>query len=92
MRTTLSEMGPAIMLGGLSTLLGLLPLAGATTDLFYVFFTLMVSTIGIALAVGLLLIPALMGTIGPAAVPQRSSRIASELAPGAAEPPVLVAP
>lgn len=68
MSHALLDMGPAVLLGGLSTLLGLLPLAGTTSDIFQTFFKLMAGTIGFGLAAGLLLVPSVMAFIAPKAI------------------------
>ena len=67
MATALEEMGPAVLLGSISTLVALMPLSASNSNIFQVFFLLMSCTMVLALTGGLLLIPSLMGLVGPQA-------------------------
>ncbi|KAK3272350.1 hypothetical protein CYMTET_19350 [Cymbomonas tetramitiformis] len=68
MTTTLREMGLAILLSGVTTLLGLIPLAFAASKLFRTFCELLAATIIIGLCTGLLFIPILVAVLEPAPI------------------------
>ena len=66
---TLRTIGPSVALGGLTTFVGILPLAGSRSTIFRTFFTMLSGTVGFGLLVALVLLPALLSVMGPAHVP-----------------------
>ena len=61
----LETMGAAIFLGGASSLLGTLPLAFSTSDLFFNVFIVFFGLVTLGLAHGLILLPVILSTVGP---------------------------
>lgn len=62
---TLETMGSSILLGGLSTFLGVLPLALSTSALFRTVFICWCSMITLGISHGLMLLPVLLSMLGP---------------------------
>ncbi|QDZ21743.1 patched domain-containing protein [Chloropicon primus] len=56
----LKTIGPAVLAGGISTFMGILPLAGSTTFIFKMFFKLMGGTVVFGMFVSLFLLPTLL--------------------------------
>ena len=56
----LTTIGPAVLAGGISTFMGIIPLAGSTTFIFKMFFKLMAGTVLFGQFVSLLLLPTLL--------------------------------
>ena len=56
----LRNIGPAVLAGGISTFMGILPLVGSTTFIFKMFFKLMGGTVLFGQFVSLVLLPALL--------------------------------
>jgi Niemann-Pick C1 protein len=59
------EIGAAVLLGVLSTLLGVVVLAGSQSHIIRVFFQLLTGTVVLGGIVGLLFLPALLSCVGP---------------------------
>lgn len=68
-REVLSEYGLAIFKGGLTALIGTVPLAFASSKVLRTFFALMFGTILFSLLVGMVLMPVLFSLVGPQALP-----------------------
>ena len=64
-QNTLTGMGPAVVVGGFSTFLGVLPMTLATSVIFRTFMKMMFGTVVFGLGAGLLLVPAVLTLIGP---------------------------
>ncbi len=62
---TLTDIGPAVVVGGFSTFLGVLPMTMATSVIFRTFMKMMFGTVVFGLGVGLLLVPTALTLIGP---------------------------
>ena len=56
----LRNIGPAVLAGGISTFMGILPLVGSTTFIFKMFFKLMGGTVLFGQFVSLILLPTLL--------------------------------
>ncbi|CAG9466255.1 unnamed protein product [Pedinophyceae sp. YPF-701] len=65
---TLNEIGFAVALAGLSTFLGILPLAASRSTIFLTFFKLISATLGFGLYGGLFLLPGLLCWLGPSPI------------------------
>nr|XP_053651755.1 patched domain-containing protein 3-like [Cherax quadricarinatus] len=63
----LASVGPAVLLGGLSTLLSFVLLAGSSSHVFATFFKVFVTASILGLYYGLVLLPVILSLIGPAA-------------------------
>jgi len=61
----LSTVGAPVLLGGLSTLFGTLPLAFTSSDVFYTVFIAFVAIVVLGLGHGLILLPILLSLVGP---------------------------
>ena len=83
MRDALRTIGPSVALGGLTTFLGILPMAGSSSTIFRTFFTMLSGTVGLGLLVALVLLPALLSVAGPAYVPAGSPAAGAAPAGGA---------
>jgi len=64
-RLALVETGSAVFLGGISALLGSIPLAAASSAILRTFFALIFGTIVFSLLIGLVLMPVVLSLIGP---------------------------
>jgi len=64
----LTETGSAVFLGGLTALIGTVPMAFANSVVIRTFFSLIFGTILLSLLVGLMLMPVVFSLIGPGAV------------------------
>lgn len=64
-KQTLETMGASILLGGLSTLLGILPLAFSTSAVMRTIFTGLCAMLVLAISHGLILLPVLLSMVGP---------------------------
>jgi Patched family len=62
---TLRTMGGSILLGGLSTILGVLPLAFATSQIIGTVFVMFVALVMLGVTHGLILLPVLLSYVGP---------------------------
>jgi patched domain-containing protein len=58
-------MGSSILLGGLSTFLGVLPLAFSTSTVMHTVFTCLFAMVVLGLAHGLIVLPVLLSFVGP---------------------------
>ncbi len=67
-RLVLCEYGTAIFMGGLTALLGTIPLAFASSAILRTFFALLFGTIIFSLLVGMVLMPVLFSLVGPSAL------------------------
>ncbi|KAL7558591.1 hypothetical protein ACA910_016211 [Epithemia clementina (nom. ined.)] len=61
----LKTMGSSILVGGISTFLGTLPLAFSTSTIFFTIFIAFVALVTLGLAHGLILLPVVLSIIGP---------------------------
>jgi len=64
-RDTLETMGPSILVGGLSTMLGVLPLAFSTNEVAKVVFTSFIAMVTLGFAHGLIFLPVVLSILGP---------------------------
>ncbi|CAB9512172.1 Pick C1-like protein 1 [Seminavis robusta] len=64
-KETLETMGSSILLGGVSTLLGILPLAFSSSTIMRTVFTSLCSMVVLAVAHGLMVLPVLLSFFGP---------------------------
>lgn len=71
---TLTGMGPAVVVGGFSTFLGVLPMTMATSVIFRTFMKMMFGTVVFGLGAGLLLVPAVLTLFGPPAIAEQSGK------------------
>ena len=62
---SLQHIGGSVMLGGLSSLIGLIPLALSSSTIFRVFFTMLFSTFVLANLHGVIFLPVVLRTFGP---------------------------
>ena len=65
MTITMSEIGQAVLQGGLTTMVSLIPLAFTTSQVVYTFFVMLFGTAVFGLAMGMVVIPILLLYIGP---------------------------
>ena len=70
------DMGPAVLNGGISTLIAFILLAGSESHVFSVFFKIFLLVVTFGLFHGLILLPVLLSLIGPA--PYLNSKPATE--------------
>lgn len=63
----LSTMGSAVVLGAFSTILGVMPLAFSSSQIFFSLFVVFLSFVALSLAHGILYLPVLLALIGPQA-------------------------
>lgn len=61
----LRTMGSSVMLGGISTFLGVLPLAFSTSTIFFTIFITFMGLVTLGIAHGLMLLPVLLSIFGP---------------------------
>lgn len=71
---TLKTMGSAIFLGGMSSLLGTLPLAFSTSEMFFNIFIVFFGLVVLGTTHGLILLPVILSTVGPEGPSVKSSR------------------
>lgn len=64
----LRTMGSSVMLGGISTFLGVLPLAFSTSTIFFTIFVTFIGLVVLGITHGLILLPVLLSVIGPESV------------------------
>lgn len=64
-KETLETMGVSIMIGGISTFLGTLPLAFSTSEIYTTVFIAFLGLVLLGLAHGLILLPVLLSLVGP---------------------------
>ena len=64
----LSTVGSSVLLGGLSTLFGTLPLAFTSSEVFYTVFVGFVAICVLGLSHGIILLPVLLSLVGPTEV------------------------
>lgn len=84
-RATLNEMGPSVLLGALSTFLGVMPLALAQSSLFRTFFKMFVAIVLSGVAHGLVLCPVLLSMCGPSIPPRDEDEKKTEKIAGQVE-------
>eukprot|EP00934_Nitzschia_sp_Nitz4_P003618 Nitzschia sp. Nitz4//scaffold242_size29646//19350//22324//NITZ4_008052-RA/size29646-processed-gene-0.13-mRNA-1//1//CDS//3329543818//3608//frame0 len=61
----LRTMGSSVLLGGLSTFLGVIPLAFSTSSAFFTIFVAFMGLVSVGIAHGLILLPVLLSMFGP---------------------------
>ena len=71
-KDTLQTMGAAVLSGGLSTLLGVLPLALSTSEVIRTVFVCFVAMVVLGCGHGLIFLPALLSLVGPERTPATS--------------------
>ena len=64
-KETLETMGTSILLGGLTTFLGVVPLCFSTTRIFMIVFLSFVGMVVLGLIHGLVLLPVILSLVGP---------------------------
>ena len=64
----LRTMGSSVMLGGISTFLGVLPLAFSTSTIFFTIFVTFMGLVTLGITHGLILLPILLSVVGPESV------------------------
>jgi Niemann-Pick C1 protein len=64
-KETLRTMGSSILLGSVSTFLGVLPLAFSTSEIFTTIFKAFIGLVTLGAAQGLILLPVVLSLIGP---------------------------
>ena len=64
-RDTLETIGSSVLLGGFSTLIGVLPLAFSTSEIFWTTFVIFFGRVLLGLLHGLVLLPVLLSMLGP---------------------------
>jgi Niemann-Pick C1 protein len=62
---SLTSIGSSVLLGGLSTFLGIMMLAFSTSDVFRVIFRAFVGLVALGCGYGLILLPVVLSIIGP---------------------------
>jgi len=77
-KETLETMGASILLGGLTTLLGVIPLAFSTATIFMVVFKSFLAMVCLGCGVGLILLPVLLSLVGPIVTKQHGSLFDAE--------------
>ena len=65
MKDTIRTMGTSILLGGISTFLGILPLGFSTSDGFYTIFITFIGLVTLGIGHGLILLPVILSIFGP---------------------------
>ena len=74
-KETLETMGASILLGGLTTFLGVIPLAFSTTTIFMVVFKSFLAMVCLGCGIGLILLPVLLSLVGPVVSKQHGSSL-----------------
>ena len=64
-KETLETLGASVMVGGLSTLVGVLPLALSSSEIFFTTFIIFFGLVFLGLLHGLILLPVLLSMFGP---------------------------
>eukprot|EP00928_Gymnodinium_smaydae_P047213 TRINITY_DN31492_c0_g1_i1.p1 TRINITY_DN31492_c0_g1~~TRINITY_DN31492_c0_g1_i1.p1 ORF type:complete len:907 (-),score=69.37 TRINITY_DN31492_c0_g1_i1:124-2817(-) len=77
---TVQAMGSPVLMGGLSTLVAVLPLAFASSQVFRVFFRMLLCIVVVGIAHGLVFLPVVLSLIGTSS-PKRTSRTEWTAAP-----------
>jgi multidrug efflux pump subunit AcrB len=62
---TLQTIGSSVLIGGISTLIGVLPLAFSTSEIFWTTFIVFFGLVILGLLHGLVLLPVLLSMVGP---------------------------
>lgn len=73
-KDTLQTMGASILLGGTSTLLGVLPLSFSTSEAFHTIFVIFIGLVTLGVGHGLILLPVVLSLIGPLPVDSTKER------------------
>lgn len=86
-KETLETMGASILLGGLTTFIGVIPLAFSTTTIFMVVFKSFLAMACLGCGVGLILLPVLLSMVGPIVTTQhmKEQRIEEDTAKDAGQ-------
>lgn len=77
-KDTLRTMGAAVLSGGLSTLLGVLPLAFSTSEVMRTVFVCFVAMVTLGCGHGLILLPVLLSCVGPESTPVTTMNMTEE--------------
>mmetsp|Transcript_24731 Transcript_24731/g.38156 ORF Transcript_24731/g.38156 Transcript_24731/m.38156 type:complete len:142 (-) Transcript_24731:30-455(-) len=64
-KDTLNTIGSSVLIGGLSTFLGIIPLAFSTSEIFWNIFVIFVGLVILGCAHGLILLPVILSYLGP---------------------------
>jgi len=64
-KDTLNTIGSSVLIGGLSTFLGIIPLAFSTSEIFWSIFVIFVGLVILGCAHGLILLPVILSYVGP---------------------------
>ena len=64
-KAALKSMGVSVLVGGLSTMLGVLPLAFSTSELMRTVFVAFVGMVGLGVTHGLIVLPVVLSIVGP---------------------------
>ena len=68
-KDTFQTVGTPILIGGMSTFLGVIPLAFSSTDIFYTVFIAFFGVVVLGCTYGLIFLPVLLSLCGPTSVP-----------------------
>jgi len=74
----LRTMGSSILIGGISTFLGTLPLAFASTNIFYIIYITFLGIVTLGMGHGLILLPVVLSTLGPEDEPPSDTESSSD--------------
>jgi Niemann-Pick C1 protein len=64
-KDTLQTMGSSILMGAISTFLGIIPLGFSTSEIFHTIFVIFIGLVTLGAANGLILLPVLLSLVGP---------------------------
>jgi Niemann-Pick C1 protein len=66
-KAALNSMGASVLVGGVSTMLGVLPLAFSTSELMRTVFVAFIGMVGVGITHGLVVLPVILSLFGPTA-------------------------
>jgi len=77
-KDTLRTVGSSVLIGGISTFLGIIPLAFSTSDIFFTIFITFLGLVTLGLTHGLIFIPVVLSILGPNVVLDLSGKKKAE--------------